>query len=112
MTDIPFAFEPDVGAGGPLVSVFTVFHAKPELQHRLLFELRQLMRSSRQESGCLLFDLFRINGDPRGFALSEVWIDPAAKLAHERAFHSRRFLIEASPFLEDSQEIYSLEELL
>jgi quinol monooxygenase YgiN len=63
--------------------VLTVKDAKdvPEIQS-LLSEQGRL---SRQEPGCLRFEVYHSNTDPKVFLLNEHWSDPAAIDDHRKA---------------------------
>ncbi|MEI8021098.1 MAG: putative quinol monooxygenase [Schlesneria sp.] len=43
-------------------------------------------RLSRQEPGCLRFEVYHSNTDPKVFLLNEHWSDQAAIDAHRKAF--------------------------
>jgi quinol monooxygenase YgiN len=100
---------------GQFPAVFTVYHAKPGLERALLQELRQLVRATRFEPGCVVFDLFRVTGGPETeketYALYEVWESSSAKEGHQQAFHTRRFDAVASRQLIEPPHCFSLEEL-
>ena len=52
---------------------------------RLRDLLVQAMRKSREEPGCLRFDVYHSTAEPRRFTLVEHWADPAAIDAHRLA---------------------------
>jgi quinol monooxygenase YgiN len=52
--------------------------------------LRELAAASRQESGCLGFDVNRSNDDPNAVILYERWTDTAALEAHYQTEHFMR----------------------
>ena len=90
----------------------SVFEAKQGFEQLLLEELRILVRLSRQEVGCLVFDVYRIAGRSFTFALHEVWETREAMEAHARNFHTTHFRIGAERYLARPIETLELEELI
>jgi quinol monooxygenase YgiN len=56
-------------------------------EDRLRDVLTALVVESRQEQGCLRYDLLRSDDDPQEFALYEEWESVAALNAHLRTSH-------------------------
>ena len=90
----------------------SIFEAKQGFEQLLLEELRTLVRLSRREVGCLVFDLYRIAGRSSAFALHEVWDVREAMEAHARNFHTTRFKVGAERYLAHPIETLELEELM
>jgi quinol monooxygenase YgiN len=51
----------------------TVLSLKPGFEELLIPELAPLIDATRQLSGCLIFDLYRLSEDRSTLALHEVW---------------------------------------
>lgn len=66
-----------------LTVVLTVRDAADEPQVRTL--LGEALRASRTEPGCLRFDVYQSETEPRRFTLVEHWADQAAVDAHRLA---------------------------
>jgi quinol monooxygenase YgiN len=97
---------------GPLVVMLSFIEAKRGFEQLLTEELCRLVRSSRREAGCLLFDLYRIASQHSRFALYEVWEIRAAMEAHARNFHTTKFRMTAEEFLAQPIEVLELEEVI
>lgn len=96
----------------PLTTTVSIFEAKQGFEHLLVEELRRLVRRSRQEAGCLLFDLYRISGRHSAFALYEVWEMREAMEAHSRNFHTTKFRITVEQYLAQPVQVHELEEVM
>jgi quinol monooxygenase YgiN len=69
--------------------------------------LKALMGASRQEVGCLAFDVYRADEDRRQFTLHEVYADDAALAAHQQSAHFKHHVLEeATPMLESRDRRY------
>ena len=97
---------------GPVATAVSIFVAKQGSEQLLIEELGRLVRSSRREAGCLLFDLYRISGRSSTFALHEVWEIREAMEAHSRNFHTTRFRMTAEKYLAHPMQILELEEVM
>lgn len=73
--------------------------------------LETLARASRQEAGCLRYDLFR-SQDGAVFLTQEVWVDEAAAQAHMRTPHVADAIGQAGPLLAAAPEIFPCRALL
>lgn len=67
--------------------VVATMHAREGKEDRVRDILVALVVESRQEEGCLQYDLLIGHEDPREFALYEVWESEAALNAHLRSKH-------------------------
>lgn len=56
--------------------------------------------ASREEPGCLVFDVCRDPDDPQAFLLYEVYVDEAAYQSHRKTPHYARFSREAPALVE------------
>ena len=97
---------------GPVAAAVSILEAKQGSEQLLIEELSRLVRSSRQEAGCLLFDLYRIAGRSSTFALHEVWEIHEAMEAHSRNFHTTRFQVTAERYLAHPIQVLELEEVM
>jgi quinol monooxygenase YgiN len=97
---------------GPVATALSVLEARQGTEHLLIEELRSLVRASRKEAGCLVFDLYRIAGRPSAFALHEVWEPHQAIEAHASNFHTTRFRMTVERYLASPIEVFELEELI
>jgi quinol monooxygenase YgiN len=96
----------------PFTAVMSVFEAKEGFEQLLGEELQKLMRRSRQEAGCLLFDLFRISGRPSAFAIYEVWELRESMEAHLANRHTTQFKIASQRYLAQPIQVIELEEMM
>ena len=96
----------------PFTAVLSVFEAKDGFQHLLIEELQVLVRRSRQEAGCLLFDLFRIAGKPSAFAVYEVWEHREGMEAHLGNRHTTQFKVTSQRYLAHPIQAFELEEMM
>jgi quinol monooxygenase YgiN len=96
----------------PLTASLSLFEAKDGSGHILAEELTKLVRRSRQEAGCLLFDLYRISGKHSAFALYEVWELREAMEAHLGNFHTTKFKVTIEQYLAAPIKIFELEEMM
>jgi (4S)-4-hydroxy-5-phosphonooxypentane-2,3-dione isomerase len=75
--------------------------AQPGEEQRLAGILRIMVRETRTEPGCVLYEANQSTEDPRKFLIYEVYRDEAAQKAHEESDHFRRHVVdEALPRLE------------
>ncbi len=69
--------------------------------------LRQLVPLSREEPGCLQYDVHRVADDPRSFVLWERYVDDAALEAHTEAPYVQELVFgEALELLEERVRTY------
>lgn len=95
-----------------LKASLSLFEAKDGFELILVEELTKLVRRSRLEAGCLLFDLYRISGKHSAFALFEVWEMGEAMEAHLCNLHTTRFKVATEPHLAQPIQVFELEEML
>ncbi len=101
-----------VAPASPLTAAVSLFEAKQGSEHLLVEELKKLTRRSRQEAGCLLFDLYRISGRHSAFALYEVWEIREAMEAHLSNLHTTKFKVASEKYLAQPIQFLELEELM
>ena len=61
--------------------------AKPESVEIVREELKSLLEPTRQEAGCILYELLQNDADPTDFTFYEEWTNAAALDAHARSAH-------------------------
>ncbi len=74
--------------------------------------LREMIRHTRQEPGCLTYTVQRSTEDPRKYLLYEQYADQAALDAHSNADHFQKYVLgEIRPRLESRvREFYDVVE--
>jgi quinol monooxygenase YgiN len=90
----------------------SVFHAKEGFEELSLQEFTRFVHASRQEAGCLLFDLYRMSDRRSVFVLHEVWDSPEALEAHAENFHATHFQVAIIRYLEQAVRTIEIEEVL
>ena len=68
-----------------------MMHAKPGQDPLLQAELTALIRPTRKEQGCILYDLHRSIDIPGDFLFYEIWASRDAHAAHKRTPHFLRW---------------------
>ncbi|GAB6876899.1 putative quinol monooxygenase [Thermaerobacter litoralis] len=87
-----------------MVVLVAEYRAKPGMGDRVEAALREMIRLTRQEPGCRLYQVNRSVDDPDRFLLYEVYEDEAALEAHRRTDHFRRIVEETVvPLLEQRE---------
>jgi quinol monooxygenase YgiN len=74
------------------IFIFARFHAKDGLQHAVAAAIREVMRPTRQEPGCLSIYAYSATRDPRLFYVHSHWTDEAAFNQHALLPHTVRFV--------------------
>jgi quinol monooxygenase YgiN len=91
-----------------LVVSLRVKHGFEELVNE---ELSRLVHTSRLETGCLLFDVYRLANDPARLFLHEVWENRDALEAHASNLHASRFRTAVNSYLERPIERFEVLEV-
>ncbi|MDQ1409621.1 MAG: hypothetical protein QOJ41_1356 [Acidobacteriaceae bacterium] len=73
------------------VALVVMMHAKPGQELLLQAELIALIRPTRNEEGCLLYDLHRSTDVPGDFLFFEIWSSREAHAAHKQTPHFLRW---------------------
>jgi quinol monooxygenase YgiN len=73
------------------VALVVMMHAKPGQELLLQAELTALVRPTRNEEGCLLYDLHRSTDVPGDFLFFEIWYNREAHAAHKQTPHFLRW---------------------
>jgi quinol monooxygenase YgiN len=73
------------------VALVVLLHAKPGQELLLQAELSALIRPTRKEEGCILYDLHRSTDIPGDFLFYEIWASRDAHAEHKRTPHFLRW---------------------
>jgi quinol monooxygenase YgiN len=73
------------------VALVVMMRAKPGQELLLQAELTALIRPSRNEEGCLLYDLHRSTEVPGDFLFYEIWASREAHTTHKQTPHFLRW---------------------
>ena len=82
----------------PLVVIATLI-AKPGQAAALQKHLETLVQATRQEPGCITYELHQDLESPEGFYMFERWIDAAALQSHDGTAHIQAFRAAAGELL-------------
>jgi quinol monooxygenase YgiN len=74
------------------VTVIATFQAKPGQEAELRQALTSLVAPTRQEAGCLNYDLHQLPGEPAKFLFHENWTSQAHLDAHLQSPHIKALL--------------------
>lgn len=75
----------------PHLSVVAEIEAKPECADRVREELLKMVAATRQEEGCVQYDLHESDTQPGQFWFYENWTSAEALAAHSRSPHIEAF---------------------
>ncbi len=73
------------------IALVVTMHAKPGQELLLQAELSALIRPTRKEAGCILYDLHRSTDVPGDFLFYEIWASRDAHAEHKRTPHFLRW---------------------
>ncbi len=73
----------------PIIMTVT-FQARPGKEAELKEALTEVLTPTRQEEGCLFYDLHVAADDPSKFLFHESWASAAHHAAHDRTPHIQR----------------------
>jgi quinol monooxygenase YgiN len=76
---------------GRAVTHVSVMEVKPDHEELVEIEIRTLLKRSRREAGCLLFDVYRLRESPSRLFLHEVWESRDVFAAHSTHYDTGRF---------------------
>ena len=81
--------------------------ARPGHEERVAEILRMMVEKTRQEPGCIHYDVNRSIDDPCRFLIYEVYRDDAALNDHQESDHFQRHVIgEALPLLQSRERVF------
>lgn len=82
----------------PLVVIATLI-AKPGQASALQKELETLVQATRQEPGCITYELHQDRESAEGFYMFERWVDAEALQIHDGSAHIQAFRAAAGDLL-------------
>ncbi|OGT30719.1 MAG: hypothetical protein A3E87_07100 [Gammaproteobacteria bacterium RIFCSPHIGHO2_12_FULL_35_23] len=74
------------------VYCFSYFKAKPEFREKLIAALLKLITPTRQEPGCLLYELLISQEDSNFLIMTEKFINEQALAEHEKHTYIKNFI--------------------
>lgn len=93
------------------VTVIATLKAKPGQESALRAELLGLIPTTRQEEGCLNYDLHQSSTDPAVFVFHENWTSKAALDAHLARPHLTAFMGKAEMLLAEPPRVELFERI-
>ncbi len=91
--------------------IFVRFHAREGEENAVEEALREVLGPSREESGCVSFEVFRSVRDRRLFYIHSRWVDEAAFEKHAELPHTVRFLERVDALLDQPREVTRTERI-
>jgi quinol monooxygenase YgiN len=81
------------------IHIIARFTAKPESVAALRTLLVGMLAPTRQEAGCIRYELLNNRNDPTDFTFVEEWADQAAIDAHMQTPHLKAVVADSAPLL-------------
>ena len=94
-----------------MVKLIAQLRAKPGQADVLAGALLELAGPSREESGCILYDVCRSKADPDRLLVLEEWGSQPALDAHMATAHFKAFLERVGPALDGEPVLEAIERL-
>lgn len=69
------------------VTIVASLYARPGQEDALAARMHEMARATREEAGCILYDLQRSLDDPFEFIMVEYWRDAEAVALHDASAH-------------------------
>jgi quinol monooxygenase YgiN len=91
--------------------VFVRLHAREGEERSVEEALREVAGPSRDEGGCLSFEMFRSARDARLFYIHSRWVDPAAFQKHAELAHTLQFLVRVDALLDEPRNVTRTERM-
>ena len=85
--------------------VIVRLRARPGEESEVEAALREVVRASRTEAGCLAISAFRSRRDPALLHIHSQWRDEDAFKIHAAMPHTRLFLARVDPLLDPPREV-------
>ena len=87
-----------------------VFIAKDDTIEELKTLLETMVEASRNEDGCLLYNIYQMKNKPNTFVVVETWENEASLKGHQHTEHYKHYKANFEPFCADkySDELVSL----
>jgi len=80
--------------------IFARFHVREGREADAASALREVVRPTRAEPGCLAIDAFAATRNPRLFYIHSRWVDEAAFEMHATLAHTVRFIETITPLID------------
>ncbi|ALV04762.1 putative quinol monooxygenase [Roseateles depolymerans] len=90
------------------ISFIAVLQARPDMRDALCEGLQALVMPTRQEPGCLDYQLFELTDAPGTFYMRESFKDELALEAHRESAHFQAFAARAEAWLVKPPELIRL----
>ena len=87
------------------------FRARPNLSKALGARLLELVSPTRDEAGCLRYEIYRSTDDPDAWFAFEDWRSPADFEAHMQTHYVKAFMEKVPELCERDVEICSYEKV-
>ena len=81
------------------VHIIARFNAKPDSIDALRKQLLAMLEPTRQEAGCIRYDLLNSIAEPTDFTFVEEWASQAAIDAHMQTPHLQALLVDTAPLI-------------
>lgn len=85
--------------------IFARFHAREGREEAVAALLREEVKASRVEPGCVAHNAYRSIRDPRLFFLHSHWADDATFDTHAELPHTVRFLEHVQPLIDHELDV-------
>jgi quinol monooxygenase YgiN len=92
------------------ITVVAIFEPKAERTEQFLELMAPMVEGSREEQGCLLYDLYEEDGQGR-YVLLEEYVDQEALEAHRGTDHYTTYRASSGDILERPVEVHVLRPL-
>ncbi|WP_374951297.1 putative quinol monooxygenase [Mucilaginibacter sp.] len=80
------------------VSLLACLHCKKDAETAFDVELKKLVEASKQEEGCLAYELYQYKDEPTRYVIEEEWADEDVLARHMETPHYKYF-VHISPAL-------------
>ena len=87
------------------LDTFARFHAREGQEAAVAAAIREGVRASRTEPGCLASHAYGSTRDPRLFFIHSRWVDEAAFEIHAEMPHTVRFLERVQPLIDHPLDV-------
>lgn len=74
------------------IRIFAYFEIEPTKRREFFQLCQQLVKFSRQEAGCLHYELVASTSEPNQFVMVEVWRDEASIAHHNQTTHFQTYV--------------------
>lgn len=80
------------------ISLLAYLHCKKDAEAAFDIELKKLVEASKQEAGCIAYELYQYKDEPTKYIIEEEWTDEDALSLHMETPHHKYF-VHISPAL-------------